>query len=89
MNLRDDRAVYWKEKNEHHLDVRPILEAGGEPYSVIMNAVGQVAPQESLHIHCLFDPLPLKKQLERMNFICHSKMIEADHWLVGVHSKNP
>jgi len=89
MILRDNRAIYWNERNEHHLDIRPILEAGGEPYSIIMDAVGQVARQEGLNIHCLFDPIPLKKQLERMDYVCESSLLEPDHWLMKVGPKNP
>lgn len=84
MKIRESDAKYWQEANEHHLDVRPIIEAGGEPYSVIMDAVNQLEPNHVLILHAHFDPIPLKKQLERMNYSHESRKVESDHWTLSI-----
>ncbi len=84
MKIRESEAKYWQEANEHHLDVRPILEAGREPYSIIMDAVNQIKPDTILVLHAYFDPIPLKKQLERMNFSHESLKLEDDHWILRI-----
>jgi uncharacterized protein (DUF2249 family) len=84
MKIRESEAKYWLEDQEHHLDVRPILELGGEPFSVIMDAVGQLEATELLIVHAYFDPVPLKKQLEKMGFSHESQKIEDDHWCLRI-----
>ena len=41
------------------VDVRPILRSGGEPFSVIMAALGQLAPGQGLRLYATFKPVPL------------------------------
>lgn len=41
------------------LDVRPVLAAGGEPFTLIMDAVKGLAPGEVLALRSTFDPTPL------------------------------
>lgn len=41
------------------LDVRPILRAGGEPFSVIMAAVDSIAPGQGIRLFAPFKPVPL------------------------------
>lgn len=84
MIIHDKQAKYWLEAAVHHLDVRPILEEGSDPFAVIMNAVSQMSDEDVMVLHALFDPLPLKKQLERMKFPSESSKFEADHWHVRI-----
>ena len=84
MKIRESDAKYWQDANEHHLDVRPIMEAGGEPYSVIMDAVNQLEQGQFLILHAHFDPIPLKKQLERMHYSHESHKVESDHWTLRI-----
>lgn len=41
------------------LDVRPVLEKGGDPFSVIMKTVKALEPTEALHLLVNFEPRPL------------------------------
>jgi len=41
------------------LDVRPILRAGGEPFAVIVETIGRLAPDEGLRLFATFKPTPL------------------------------
>lgn len=41
------------------LDVRPILQAGGEPFAVIMDFVGGLGPDEGFRLWATFRPDPL------------------------------
>ncbi len=50
------------------LDVRPILAAGGEPYSMIMEAVEHLAPGGTLVLRSPFDPTPLHRVLAGLGF---------------------
>lgn len=68
----------------YDLDVRPMLEAGGEPYQVIMHCVGQLGAGELLRIHALFEPRPLLRQLERMGMRTETAPLGPDHWVVSV-----
>jgi hypothetical protein len=41
------------------LDVRPILREGGEPFSIIMRAAGEVPAGHVLVLRATFRPVPL------------------------------
>jgi uncharacterized protein (DUF2249 family) len=41
------------------VDVRPILRAGGEPFSVIMRAVEGLEPGQGIRLFATFKPIPL------------------------------
>ncbi|HET9449424.1 MAG TPA: DUF2249 domain-containing protein [Aggregicoccus sp.] len=41
------------------LDVRPVLEKGGDPFSLIMKTVRELEPSEALHLVVNFEPRPL------------------------------
>jgi len=41
------------------VDVRPILRAGGEPFSVIMQAVEGLEPGQGIRLFATFKPIPL------------------------------
>lgn len=68
----------------HHLDVRPLLEDGGEPYSVIMSCVGQLETGQTLIVHALFEPKPLMRQVERMGLVSESEHVGPDHWALRI-----
>ncbi len=50
------------------LDVRPILESGGEPFQAIIGAVDRLAPGEGLRLIAPFRPQPLFSVMERRGF---------------------
>ncbi len=50
------------------LDVRPILAAGGEPFSEIMAAVEALGPTEDLELLASLEPVPLYQVLAMRGF---------------------
>lgn len=63
------------------LDVRPTLAAGGEPYSIIMEAVEGLAPGETLELRSPFDPTPLHRVLAGMGFSRVTRELGPDDWV--------
>jgi hypothetical protein len=49
-----------------------------------MDAVNQLEQDHVLILHAHFDPIPLKKQLERMNYSHESRKVESDHWTLRI-----
>ena len=82
----DPLVDFWKDPKENgfHLDVRALIEAGGEPYSIIMNHVREAAPESWLKIHAPFEPKPLLMQLQRMGFKTETSREGMDHFCVRV-----
>lgn len=66
----------------HDLDVRPILREGGEPFSVIMQAVSALAPGQSLRLFATFKPLPLFQVLGARGFDASAREIGNGEWEV-------
>ncbi|GLV47251.1 hypothetical protein TJA_04240 [Thermus sp. LT1-2-5] len=63
-----------------HLDVRPILEGGGEPFPNIMAAVKEVGPGERLVLEVLFEPVPLYKVLAKQGFLAWCEQLGERHY---------
>ena len=63
------------------LDVRPTLAAGGEPYSLIMEAVEGLAPGETLVLRSPFEPTPLHRVLAGMGFSHVARELAPDDWV--------
>jgi hypothetical protein len=77
----------WNDQQDSaclHLDVRDLLEAGGEPYSIIMVQVNDLQPGGTLLIHVPFEPRPLVAQLQRMGFIAKTNNYGLDHFILTV-----
>lgn len=74
----------WSEGSTFHIDVRELLENGGEPYVQIMECVNQIGPGDVLVVHALFEPKPLVAQLTRMGFSTRSDRVDADHWALTI-----
>ncbi len=64
------------------LDVRPILRDGGEPFSVIMKAVGEVPPGHVLRLRATFKPLPLYGVMRARGWKHWVEHGEGDDWIV-------
>ncbi len=62
------------------LDVRPVLAAGGEPFTVIMDAVTGLPPGEALVLRTPFDPAPLHRVLAGKGFARVTRERAADDW---------
>lgn len=66
----------------YDLDVRPILRAGGEPFSAIMQAVAALTPGQSLRLLATFKPLPLFEVLGARGFAAAARDIGNGDWEV-------
>jgi uncharacterized protein (DUF2249 family) len=55
------------------LDVRPILNKGGDPFALIMRTVGELARDEALHLVMGFEPTPLYTVMRRMGRAVHAE----------------
>jgi len=77
-----EQTVTWKAETDTVLDVRPILESGGEPYVRIMEAVAAIKPGEALVIIAPFEPVPLYDVLGARGFSHETAMVAAGEWLV-------
>jgi uncharacterized protein (DUF2249 family) len=68
--------------SEISLDVRPLLAAGQEPFSVIMETVSRVEPGGVLVLDAPFDPAPLRRMLESKGFACEMEQLADRHFRV-------
>ena len=66
----------------HELDVRPILRAGGEPFSAIMEAVNGLAAGQSFRLLATFEPVPLYAVLAKKGFDHAAREIGGGDWEV-------
>jgi len=64
------------------VDVRPILRAGGEPFSVIMSALEQLEPGQGLHLYATFKPIPLFAVMADRGFAHSEQALDAGEWEV-------
>jgi TusA-related sulfurtransferase len=63
-----------------HLDVRPILRAGGEPFEKIMETVAGLAPDQGLRLLATFKPAPLFHVLASQGFEHEDKALDDGEW---------
>ncbi len=64
------------------LDVRPMLRAGEEPFQAIMDAVGALAPGESLRLVAPFRPVPLFSVMANRGFAAQDRALDSGDWEV-------
>lgn len=64
------------------LDVRPILKAGGEPFSQIMQAVQGLAPGQGLRLLATFKPTPLLNLMQSRGFGHEARELGGGDWQV-------
>jgi uncharacterized protein (DUF2249 family) len=62
------------------LDVRPLHEAGVEPFDQIMQAVRDVGPGEHFVLINSFDPVPLYAVLGRNGFTHETREVGPAEW---------
>lgn len=60
--------------------MRPILEAGGEPFSRILAAAREVKPGERLVLEVLFEPIPLYRVLAKQGFLAWCEKVGERHY---------
>jgi len=64
------------------VDVRPILRAGGEPFSVIMSALARLEPGQGLRLYATFKPIPLFAVMADRGFAHSARALDAGEWEV-------
>ncbi|MGJ4916437.1 DUF2249 domain-containing protein [Bradyrhizobium sp. HKCCYLRH2060] len=64
------------------VDVRPILRAGGEPFSIIMDAVGRLAPGQGVRLIASFRPIPLLSVMAKKGFAHTDRPLDDGDWEV-------
>lgn len=64
------------------LDVRPLLRAGEEPFQAIMDAVGALAPGQSLRLIAPFRPVPLFSVMANRGFSASDRALDGGDWEV-------
>lgn len=64
------------------VDVRPILRAGGEPFSVIMAAVDSIQPGQGIRLYAPFKPVPLFGVMAGKGFAHSETEIGGGEWQV-------
>lgn len=65
------------------VDVRPILRAGGEPFSIIMAALAQLEPGEGLRLFAPFKPVPLFDVMASKGFTHREAELEGGEWEIS------
>jgi len=64
------------------VDVRPILRAGGEPFSTIMAAVENAKPGQGIRLYAPFKPVPLFDVMAGKGFAHSATEIGGGDWQV-------
>lgn len=64
------------------IDVRPAIAAGEAPLPMILGAVHQLAPRQTLRLHAPFEPAPLYQLLGREGFDHHAEEQTDGSWLI-------
>lgn len=62
------------------LDVRPILQSGGEPFQAIMEAVQGLRPGQGLRLLATFRPQPLFQVMANRGFDHEAREVEGGDW---------
>ena len=64
------------------VDVRPILRAGGEPFSVIMAALDCLGPGQGMRLYATFKPIPLFGVMADRGFAHSATALDDGEWEV-------
>lgn len=67
------------------LDVRPLLAAGEDPFSVIMEAAAPIDFGGSLVIDAPFNPAPLRRVLAARGFSSYGRRLAEGYWRIFFH----
>lgn len=64
------------------VDVRPILRAGGEPFSAIMAAIDRLGPGQGIRLYATFKPIPLFGVMADKGFAHSATALDGGEWEV-------
>ena len=66
------------------LDVRPVIDAGDEPFDTIMAEVAEIG-DDDLVVVAPFEPAPLEGVLSSQGFSFEANEVEPGHWRTRFH----
>jgi len=75
-------ATMWKQEAATTLDVRPVLEQGGEPFVQILEAAEAIPAGQSLVLIAPFEPAPLYSVLGGRGFSHATEQVGPAEWVV-------
>lgn len=81
-NSATEVVAEWKAEAAMVLDVRPVLEQGGEPFVQIMEAAERIPARRALVLVAPFEPVPLYGALGARGFAHATQRVAADEWVV-------
>lgn len=91
MNTNLDKApeIIKKIQTEdiNNLDVRPILQAGGEPFSPIMEAIAKTSDTGALRLRATFEPTPLFRVLGSQGWAYWVEYGAGDDWMIWFYKE--
>jgi len=73
---------HFQEETATRIDVRPPLAAGRDPFTTVMAALADVPLDGGLVIDAPFDPVPLRRVLERRGFSTFGRRLAKHHWRI-------
>ena len=83
----------WFEQAERlsapHLDVRPLLASGQDPFAEVMSASAKVPPGGFLVVDAPFDPAPLRRVLAGKGFTSLGRQMGPGHWRICWRREEP
>jgi Uncharacterized conserved protein (DUF2249) len=81
-NSQQSQTSLWKLDAVEILDVRPVLEQGGEPFVQIIETAARVPLGKSLVLIAPFEPVPLYDALGGRGFSHATVRVAEDEWIV-------
>jgi uncharacterized protein (DUF2249 family) len=64
-------------QKERELDVRPVLDRGGDPFTLILRTVSALADDEALHLVVGFEPVPLYTVMSQLGRASHTEQSDG------------
>jgi uncharacterized protein (DUF2249 family) len=78
-----------KSQSAPHLDVRPMLASGQDPFAQVMSASAMVPPGGFLVVDAPFDPAPLRRVLAGKGFTSLGRQMGPGHWRICWRREEP
>ncbi len=79
---RPDWLDHFQQGAATRIDVRPSLAASRDPFTTVMAAAVEVPRGGGLVIDAPFDPVPLRRVLERRGFATFGRRLAEQHWRI-------
>ena len=88
-----DQPGDWFDQAERlaapHLDVRPLLASGQDPFTQVMSTAARVPPGGFMVVDAPFDPAPLRRVLAGKGFTSLGRQIGPGHWRICWRREEP